>query len=98
MIRLQLLDNIILHENAYFYIKETPGILSKRKIKETFSEASTDKKGRPLLEIVKEQKILNNGVEIFYSILVFKYIKKPSFIEELITNWEEIKLAYICII
>ncbi|WP_343608335.1 hypothetical protein [Chryseobacterium oranimense] len=98
MTRSQLLDNIILHENAYFYIKEIPGFLSKRKIKETFSEASTDKQGRPLLEIVKEQKILNNDVEIFYSILVFKYIKKPSFIEELITNWEEIKLAYICII
>ena len=98
MTRSQLLDNIILHENAYFYIKETVGFLSKRKIKETFSEASTDKEGRPLLEIIKEQKTLNNGIELFYSILVFRYIKKPSFIEELITNWEEIKLAYICII
>lgn len=98
MTRSQLLNNIILHENAYFYIKEIPGFLSKRKIKETFSEASTDKQGRPLLEIFKEQKILNNDVEIFYSILVFRYIKKPSFIEELIKNWEEIKLAYICII
>ena len=75
MTKSQLLDNIILHENAYFYIKETTGFLSKRKIKETFSEASTDKQGRPLLEIIKEQKTLIDGVEIFYSVLVFKYIK-----------------------
>ncbi|MCW1961490.1 MULTISPECIES: hypothetical protein [Chryseobacterium] len=94
----QLLDNIILHENAYFYIKETSGFLSKRIIKETFSEAATDKHGRSLLEIVKEKKTLSNGIEIFYSILVFKYIKKPSFTEELITNWEEVKLAYMCIV
>ncbi|MBT2622423.1 hypothetical protein [Chryseobacterium sp. ISL-6] len=94
----QLLDNIILHDNAYFYIKDKSGFLSKRIIKETFSEASIDKHGRPLLEIVKEQKTLSNRSKIFFSILVFKYIKKPSFTEELITNWEEIKLAYICII
>ncbi|MCT2406268.1 hypothetical protein NZD88_01705 [Chryseobacterium antibioticum] len=94
----QLLDNIILHENAYFYIKETSGFLSKRIIKETFSEAATDKHGRSLLEIVKEKKTLSNGIEIFYSILVFKYIKKPSFTEELIINWEEVKLAYMCIV
>ncbi|MDW9382801.1 hypothetical protein [Chryseobacterium sp. JV558] len=94
----QLLDNIILHENAYFYIKETSGFLSKRIIKETFAEAATDKHGRSLLEIVKEKKVLSNGIEIFYSILVFKYIKKPSFTEELIINWEEVKLAYMCLV
>lgn len=93
-----LLDNIILHENACFYIKERNGSLTKRLIKDTFSEASQDKHGRPLLEIVKEQKTLRNGDEVFYSVLVFKYIKKPSFIDELVTNWEEVKLAYVCII
>ncbi|MFT3920036.1 hypothetical protein [Cloacibacterium sp.] len=94
----QLLEKIILHENAYFFLKEKSGFLSKRSIKRTFSEASADKQGKALLEIVKKQKILIDGSEIFYSVLVFKYIKKPSFIEDFITNWEEVKLAYICII
>ncbi|MCW3161029.1 hypothetical protein, partial [Chryseobacterium oryctis] len=94
----QLLNNIILHENAYFFLKDTPGFLSKRLIKETFTEASGDKHGRALLEIVKKQYILEDETEIFYSVLIFKYVKKPSFIEELVPNWEEIKLAYICII
>ena len=94
----KLLNNIILQENAYFYLKEKPGFLSKKLIKDTFIEASTDKQGRPLLEIIKEKKILKNGLEIFYSILIFKYINKPSFINEMIDNWAEVKLAYICII
>ncbi|MEC5395916.1 hypothetical protein [Bergeyella sp. RCAD1439] len=94
----QLLDNMILHENAYFYLKDSPNFLSKRVIKKTFTEASTDKHGRALLEIIKKQKTFDNETEVFYSVLVFRYVKKPSFIEEMVTNWEEIKLAYLCII
>lgn len=94
----ELLSNIILHENAYFFIKEKDEFLSKRLIKNTFKEASQDKKGKPLLEIIKEPKSFNDKTKVFYSMAIFRYTKKPSFIHELIDGWEETKLAYICII
>lgn len=92
-----LLQNIILHENAYFFIKENNQYLTKRLIKTTFEDASKDKQGRFLLNIQKEPYVINER-EIYYSIAIFKYIKKPSFIEESIVGWEETKLAYICLI
>ena len=41
----KLIQNIILNENAYFFLKEKKGFISKRLIKNTFKEASAEKKG-----------------------------------------------------
>ena len=94
----ELIENIILNENAYFFIKEESEYLSKKLIKQVFKDASSEKKGHFLLNAVKESHVLDGGEEIFYSIAVFKYEKKPSFIDEEIEGWEETKLAYICIL
>ena len=39
-----------------------------------------------------------NNIEIEYSICVFKYNTKPTFIEEAVENWIETKLAYLLIV
>ncbi len=93
----KLIDNLILNENAYFFTKIRSGLLSKALIERTFKEASLEKAGNFLLNKVK-QTIQVDGQNIEYSICVFKYSKKPSFIKEEVANWYEIKLAYIVIV
>lgn len=93
----ELIENIILNENAYFFKKVKEKFLSKKILTNTFKEASEEKTGNYLLNKVKE-KITIDGKEVYYSICVFKYPKKPTFIKEEIKDWEEIKLAYICIV
>ncbi len=94
----KLIQNIILNENAYFFLKEKKGFLSKGLIKNTFKEASTEKKGNFLLKELKTKYPINQNDFIYYSIAVFKYKKKPTFIEKSIEGWEEEKLAYICLV
>lgn len=93
----ELIENIILNENAYFFKKVKENFLTKKLIENTFKEASTDKTGRFLLKKIKT-KVTVSGKDAQYSICVFKYPKKPTFIKEEITEWQETKLAYICIV
>lgn len=97
MTTIELEENIILNENAYFFQKSKGTFLSKKLIEDTFKEASVNKTGRYLLKKVKESFSVN-GKNIKYSICVFKYPKKPTFIKEEVPEWEEKKLAYICIV
>lgn len=97
MTKQELIDNIILNENAYFFKKDKDTFLTKKLIEDTFKEASNNKTGRFLLNQVKTN-IIVNGRDINYSICVFKYPKKPTFIKEELSEWEETKLAYICIV
>src|SRR5690606_25010442 len=94
----ELIDNIILNENAYFFLKEKEGFISKRLIKNTFKEASSEKKGNFLLNEIKTKYTINQNEFVYYSIAVFKYEKKPTFIDEAVEGWEERKLAYICLV
>ena len=94
----KLIQNIILNENAYFFLKEKKGFISKRLIKNTFKEASAEKKGNFLLKELKTKYQINENDFVYYSIAVFKYEKKPTFIEKSIEGWEEKKLAYICLV
>jgi len=94
----KLLENIILNENAYFFLKEKEGFISKRTIKETFRAASSEKKGNFLLNELKIKHILSPMEFVYYSIAVFKYEKKPTFISESVDGWDERKLAYICLV
>ncbi len=93
----ELINNLILNENAYFFTKIRPGLLSKALIERTFREASLEKAGRYLLNVVK-QTIQVDAVNIEYSVCVFKYSKKPSFIKEEVLEWNETKLAYLVIV
>ncbi|MCZ4696496.1 hypothetical protein DWB61_17720 [Ancylomarina euxinus] len=93
----ELINNLTLNENAYFYKKIKKGILSKNLIDTTFKEASSDKMGNYLLRVIKSKTKVNNK-DVEYSICVFKYPKKPSFIDEELKDWEEVKLAYIVIV
>jgi len=92
------LGNLIMHENAYFYVKENSAFLSKSKIIQIFKAASEDKKGNYLLKIEPVSKEFEGGKEFRYSVIVFKYNKKAAFIDKPINDWEESKLAFLCII
>lgn len=94
----KLIENIILNENAYFFSKEKEGFISKKLIKKTFKEASIEKKGNFLIKELKTKYSINPNESIYYSIAVFKYEKKPTFIDEPVKGWEEKKLAYICLV
>ncbi|RAV28047.1 hypothetical protein [Sinomicrobium soli] len=94
----ELIENIILNENAYFFLKEREGFISKRLIKSTFKDASREKKGNFLLNELKIRHQINQNEFVYYSIAVFKYEKKPTFIDDAVEGWEERKLAYICLI
>jgi len=97
MITAELIENLVLNENAYFYKKTRPELLSKSFIESVFRDASFDKLGRYLLNEVKCIHHLENK-EVEYSICVFKYKKKPTFILEEVSEWDELKLAYIVIV
>jgi len=93
----ELIDNLILNENAYFFTKIRPGLFSRALIERTFGEASIEKAGRYLLNVLK-QTIRVDEVDVEYSICVFKYSRKPTFIKEEIVDWNETKLAYLVIV
>lgn len=94
----QKLGNLILHENAYFYSKDVSGYLSKSKVNQIFRAASEVKSGNYLLKIEPTNIEGGEEREAKFSLIVFKFEKKPSFIEEHIQGWEEWKLGFLCII
>lgn len=89
----------MLNENAYIYKKPENYSLSKNRIKGIFRDATRDvnRIGRNLFEEENKQYVFNNET-INYSICIFKYGTKPTFIDEPIESWMEVKLAYLIII
>ncbi len=90
-------DKILINENAYFFKKKEFKRITKTKIKETFKTVSVEKQGNFLLR-KESNTIVIDRKKISYSICVFKTERKPTFITEPITNWEEIRLSYLLII
>lgn len=92
-------DNILLNENAYFYKKPDNFNLSSSNVNAIFKDASksAERLGNYLLKAIKKIHTYQ-GENIFYSICVFKYETKPTFINEPIENWNEVKLAYLIIV
>lgn len=94
----EMLDNLRLNENLYLYHKDRGFRLTKRGLTSLYKEILADKlNSKSLLDI----KIVSVNVDdkIFnYSILVFKYDNKPSFIDEAFDKWYETKLAYLLLI
>lgn len=90
------IENILINENAYFYKNSDDVQISNNKITEIFRTVSSVKTGNYLLNSIRLK--LNEDKDIYYSICVFKYTTKPTFIEEEIANWEEEKIAYLLIV
>lgn len=91
------LKNIIINENAYIFHNTENINISKYKIDVLFRDASVIKSSNFLLKEVKKPLTVNN-LEVKYSICIFKYNTKPTFIEKSIENWIETKLAYLLIV
>jgi len=91
------LENIIINENAYIFHNTENINISKYKIDVLFRDASVIKSSNFLLKEVKKNLTINN-IKIEYSICIFKYNTKPTFIEESVENWIETKLAYLLIV
>lgn len=90
------IENILINENAYFYENCDNVQISSNRITEIFRTVSSIKTGNYLLNSIRLK--LNDNEDIHYSICVFKYTTKPTFIEEEIINWEEEKIAYLLIV
>lgn len=91
----QKLKNIIINENAYFYKNGDNISMSENRIRNLFAIVSAAKTGHYLLN---ERKVKLRSEDIYYSVCVFKYVNKPTFIEEPLHNWFEEKIAYLLIV
>jgi len=93
----EILNNLILNKNAYFYNKSESIPISKTQIQKVFQDASKNKTGKYLLKIIKNS-YLYGSVNISYSICIFKFNIKPAFINTDMPSWDETKLAYLLIV
>lgn len=93
----QKMNNILINENAYFYKNIDRIRISRTMIEQVFRDASSVKTGNYLLKIVRRSYPINEN-SITYSLCVFKYESKPTFIDEEVENWIESKLAYLLIV
>ncbi|CAM4341934.1 hypothetical protein FLTE109939_06465 [Flavobacterium terrigena] len=92
-------EHLLLNENAYLYEKPKKFKLNKVIISKLFSQISkkTEKEGRFLIDIRHSSKIVNN-IPINYSICVFKFKSKPSFVDQAFEEWMETKIAYFVLV
>lgn len=93
----EILNQIVLNENAYFYSNPDEVNISRFLITNLFRKISSGKTGNYLLRVINKEIIID-GQNFNYSICIFRYTAIPSILEEHLDNWEEIKLAYILII
>lgn len=94
-IGIKMEEHLLLNENAYLYKKPQGFLLSKNKINQLFRQISqkTDKDGNFLIDI-RHVVTQVRDKDINYSICVFKFKTKPSFVDIEIDQWMETKLAY----
>lgn len=90
-------NNIFINENAYFFHNKDRVRISRNMIERVFRETSSIKTGNYLLKIVRKDIVIDTKI-IVYSLCVFKYDSKPTFIEEDTDGWIETKLAYLLIV
>jgi hypothetical protein len=93
----QKLNNILINENAYFYQNIDAINITRSKIEQVFRDASSIKTGNYLLKIAKKEIQIHDN-QVTYSLCIFRYETKPTFIDEKVDNWLEMKLAYLLII
>ncbi|OJX49435.1 MAG: hypothetical protein BGO88_14410 [Flavobacterium sp. 38-13] len=93
----QKLENIIINENAYFFSNDNNIRITNSKINLLFREVSSVKSGNYLLKKIRET-INVDGINIIYSFCTFKFNSKPTFIDKVVNDWIETKLAYLLIV
>lgn len=88
-----MLDKLLLNNNAYFYRRVKP--FSRNKINQIFMAVSRDKMSNryTLKEVLNVATVGNEN--FYYSICVFKYTKKPSFLIESIEGIYETKYSFL---
>ena len=93
---MNVLDNLVLHDNAYFYKKINSKKIPKHEYHEAFTKALLDKSSnsKKLWEVINVAFPVSNTT-IYYSIYIFKYDHKPTFLNDPIKDWHETKLAYM---
>lgn len=92
-------EHLLLNENAYLYEKPEGFKLNKSIISKLFANISkkTEKEGKFLINIKHSSKVVNN-IQVNYSICVFKFKTKPSFIDKAFEEWMETKIAYFVLV
>jgi len=90
-----MLDKLLLNNNAYFYQKQKS--LTRNKITQIFTEVSRDKLSNrySLKEIMSVATVGDEN--FYYSICIFKYTKKPSFLSEPVDGIYETKFSFLLI-
>ncbi|WP_431785567.1 hypothetical protein [Paenibacillus lactis] len=84
-----MLGDLVFTENAYFYNKLKK--ISRTKLETVFTEISRKRDGNYILNEIKK-----NTAGATYSICVFKYKEKPSFIDNDVLK--ETKFAYLLVV
>lgn len=91
------LDHFILNENAYFYKAQDGFVLSTNRINTIFAQVSSDRVGNFTFKRVKQAEALGT-VSVYYSICVFKFNKRPSFLDDDFNDIFETKYGYLMIV
>jgi len=79
--------NLILNENAYFY-KKKKRVVAKQ-IYDLFKECKNDKGIRGTYTPIVRQSLFDGSQEIAkFSVLLFEYTQKPSFLKAPADLWE----------
>lgn len=97
--QIDLLSDILLHENAYILTRDRQDFISKARIEEAFRAAKDDKKGYiypPLYQEIARTGTVS-GKEYRLSSLIIKYQNSPAFLRTAVRNWIEQKVAYLFI-
>lgn len=99
--KLNLSEHLALNEGAYFF-RKGDYVIDKKTIKDVFNEILEDIKYDVLTTICRKEFVLREDRKALYSLLIFKFITFPSFLdfseEELPNKLVETKLAYILIV
>ncbi|WP_158829325.1 hypothetical protein [Mucilaginibacter lacusdianchii] len=98
--QISLLDDILLHENAYIFTRERKEFISKSRIEDVFRAAKDDRKGFLYPALYQEVGKPGSKANLDYRIssLIIRYQNTPAFLNRPIRNWFEQKVAYLFII
>lgn len=90
------ITNILLNENAYFY--KAKKRVSKANVLTLFREARDDKEAKRSYDSIIRQSLFESGQEIAkYSLDIFDFDQKPSFLKEEQDLWET-KTAFLLLL
>lgn len=78
--KLNLSEHLALNEGAYFF-RKGDYVIDKKTIKDVFNEILEDIKYDVLTTICRKEFVLREDRKALYSLLIFKFITFPSFLD-----------------